>query len=471
MSKVWTAAACLLTWLAAPRTAAADYLRQEAKLEVSPAMSRGFGMAVAIEGDTAVVGAPLADTAWVYVRSGGQWTMQANLGTLYSSAWAFGASVAVSGDTIVVGAPNEDRSGLTGPGAAYVFTRSGQFWSQQAKLVASDAAAMDWFGTSVAVSGDTAVVGSPLADLTTLVNAGATYVFTRSGAAWAEQTKLVPSDVAQEDRFGTSVGLSGSLLAVGSINAMQGVKIDAGAVYAYSGGGAIWTLIGKLLATTPDDYARLGSSVCVSGETVVAGAPSGKANGVASGVAYIFAPKTAGTSPLAVLSPSDAQSSTDFGRAVGLSDGLAVVNTAGISTAVDPAGYVFTATGGWTQQEKLVPPTGALGFAVALAVSGPAVLVGSGEAAYLFRVPGGDGTACQLAADCAVGTCTSGTCSSADGGTQEDGGAPGDAGTDPGNGKARGPFGCASVTGVPVIAAIAVIAVWARRRRRPQARA
>ena len=116
--------------------------------------------------------------------------------------------MAISGSTAVVGA--RGKNSFTG--AAYVFARSGTTWSQQAKLTAADAAANDNFGYSVAISGSTAVVGAPVKNSET----GAAYVFVRSGTAWSQQAELTASDAAANDRFGWSVAISGSTVVVGA---------------------------------------------------------------------------------------------------------------------------------------------------------------------------------------------------------------------------------------------------------------
>ena len=142
----------------------------------------------------------------------------------------FGGSVAVSGDTAVIGARYEDTGG-SNAGAAYVFTRSGGSWTQQAKLLASDAQSSDYFGVSVAVSGDTAVIGA-YGEATGGSYAGAVYVFTRSGGAWTQQAKLLASDAQSSDQFGVSVAVSGDTAVIGARYEDTGGS-DAGAVYVF----------------------------------------------------------------------------------------------------------------------------------------------------------------------------------------------------------------------------------------------
>jgi hypothetical protein len=144
----------------------------------------------------------------------------------------FGKSVAISGDTVVIGAPGDDVL-ATNQGSAYVFVRSGTSWSQQQKLTASDGAVGDWFGNAVALSGDTAVIGAFGDDIGSNANQGSAYVFVRSGTGWAQQQKLTASDGAQDDVFGISVALSGDTVMVGAPGDDFSVFSNIGTVYAF----------------------------------------------------------------------------------------------------------------------------------------------------------------------------------------------------------------------------------------------
>ena len=156
-------------------------------------------------------------SAYVFVRSGGVWSQQQKLEASDAAADdRFGFSVAISGETVVVGAPGDDGAAGIDQGSAYVFVRSGGVWSQQQKLLASDAAADDDFGSSVAISGETVVVGAPWDDDATGFYQGSAYVFVRSGGVWSQQQKLLASDAAGGDAFGFSVAISGETVVVGA---------------------------------------------------------------------------------------------------------------------------------------------------------------------------------------------------------------------------------------------------------------
>ncbi|MCP4545787.1 MAG: DUF11 domain-containing protein [bacterium] len=196
---------------------------EQQKLTASDAAADDlFGESVGISGDTIVLGAPHDDDAgsisgstYVFVRSGTTWTEQQKLTASDAAADdLFGQSVGISGDTVVVGADRDDDAG-SDSGSAYVFVRSGPTWTEQQKLTASDAAADDRFGSLVGISGDTVVVGAYLED-TAGNDSGAAYVFVRSSPTWTEQQKLTASDAAADDWFGYSVGISGDTVVVGA---------------------------------------------------------------------------------------------------------------------------------------------------------------------------------------------------------------------------------------------------------------
>src|SRR6266498_3365366 len=212
-------------------------LSQEAKLTAGDAASGDqFGAAVGISGETAVVGAPVGDTAagpnagsaYVFVRSGTSWSQQAMLTASDAAVFdLFGRALAVSGDTAVIGAPSDDTDAGPNAGSAYVFVRSGTSWSQQAKLTASDAAASDTFGDAVGISGDTAVVGAQFGDTI----AGSAYVFVRSGTSWSQQAKLTASDAAAFAFFGAAVAISGDTVVVGALADDTDAGSNAGSAY------------------------------------------------------------------------------------------------------------------------------------------------------------------------------------------------------------------------------------------------
>jgi hypothetical protein len=273
---------------------------EQQKLQPTPAPINNdrYGFAVDLDGNTAVVGSTGKNTnqgaAYVFVRNGTTWTQQqqltANDGALQDQ---FGVAVAISGNTIIVGAWQDGVGANARQGSAYVFTRSGATWTQETKLNASDGAASDLFGASVALVGNTAVVGARQ-DFSAPIGNGKVYVFTRSGTVWSEQQKLTASDGASTDVFGNSVAINSNAdtIAVGAYRKNDLAISDRGAVYVFVRNGATWSQQQKLLGslgTNGGPFGEFGCSVAVDGDTIVASAPQldGFING-RRGVVYVF---------------------------------------------------------------------------------------------------------------------------------------------------------------------------------------
>src|ERR1043166_9352940 len=202
---------------------------------------------------------------------------------------SFGISVGIDVDTAVVGSIFDDHDGLTNAGSAYIFVRSGSVWTQQMRLTALDAADGDYFGTSVAISGDTVIVGANVDDNAGGVDAGAAYIFVRTGTVWTQQTKLTASNAAIGDGFGYSVAIDGETAAVGAWLVDLPGQQDAGAAYIFVRSGTIWTQQARLTANDGAVSDNLGYSVALSGDTIVAGAwLDDNAGGGDAGAAYVF---------------------------------------------------------------------------------------------------------------------------------------------------------------------------------------
>ena len=252
-----------------------------------------FGGSVAIDGDTALVGAFFEDdsgtqsngAAYVFTRTAGIWAQQDKLlASDKANDDLFGVSVAIDGDTAVIGAIGADVGG-----AAYVFNRSEGIWTQQAKLLASDKARGDSFGTSVVIDGDTAVIGATgEGDSGTEYN-GAAYVFTRTAGIWAQQDKLLASDTAIGDHFGVSVAIDGDTAVIGAIGEDDSGMIRNGAAYVFSRSVGTWTQQAKLLASDKADFDQFGVSVAIDGDTAMIGADRESDRGTRyNGAVYVF---------------------------------------------------------------------------------------------------------------------------------------------------------------------------------------
>ena len=300
-----------------------------------------FGSSVSIssDGNTAIVGATNEDTggtdagaAYIFTRSGTTWTEQQKIQASDKQAYDyFGISVSISGDgnTVIVGADNEDTGG-TDAGAAYIFTRSGTTWSQQQKIQANDKAVGDFFGTSVSISsdGNTAIVGATYED-TGDTDAGAAYIFTRSGTTWSQQQKIQASDKEAYDYFGTSVSISGdgNTVIVGASSEDTG-DTDAGAAYIFTRSGTTWSQQQKIQASDKAAYSYFGGSVSISsdGNTAIVGAINEATVGSYVGVAYIFTRSGTTWTEYTKIQASDKEAYDYFGTSVSISgDGNTVI--------------------------------------------------------------------------------------------------------------------------------------------------
>lgn len=333
--------------------------------------SGGFGTSVAVSGDTAVIGATYS--AYVFTRTNGTWTQRAILTGDGRSGYEFGSSVSISGNTIAVG-----DFGDSFQGAVHIYTGSGSTWSRQAKLTASDSAQGDNFGRSVVIDGDTVIVGAD-GDGDFGPSSGSAYIFTRTGTSWTQQAKLTANDGAANDNFGVSVSVAGDSAVVGApsyyapdANQQQNPPLDSGSVYVFKRSSNIWTQQAKLTASNSALGNSFGTSVAIStsGETVIAGASF---DDTKPGKAYVFTRSGTTWTQQAGFAASDATSGDYFGGSVSLSTDNAIVGAGkGPGSA-----YVFTRSGSaWTEQAKLTA-SDALNFGSSVTMSGDTVVVGA----------------------------------------------------------------------------------------------
>ena len=307
--------------------------QQQAELIAKDGEARdSLGGNVALFGETAVLGAIGHDengdnsgAAYVFSQSGSIWGQQIKLTAVDGSKGdAFGQSLAVSDDTIVIGAPRDDDNGKDS-GSVYVFTRTGTSWSQQAKLTAPDGAEGDVFGISVALSDDTILIGADLNDEKT-TDAGAAYVFTRSGTNWRLQAKLMAADAGKTDIFGVRVALSGDTALISARRDDDEIMgVDAGSAYVFSRTGTTWRQQAKL--TAPDGAAddRFGRGVALSGDTALISAMHQDDKGANSGSAYVFTRTDNIWSHQANLTADDGAPGDLFGWSIAFSKGTALI--------------------------------------------------------------------------------------------------------------------------------------------------
>ena len=437
-----------------------DPIIQLAYLKASnPTYNGQFGSALAVSGNTAVIGGPVENSgstgvngdqnntnasssgaAYVFVRSGCTWTQQAYLKASNTDALdRFGSAVAISGNRIVVGAARESSSatGVNGiewdnsmknAGAAYVFVRVGNKWSQEAYLKATNTDAEDRFGTAVAISGDWIAVGAPMeSSATSGVNgfqgsnvfaaAGAAYAYKRINGVWTPQLYIKASNPNPGDEFGAELAMDGTTIAIAARfedsnskgvnqNGANNSATDSGAVYVFQEQGGVWAQDAYLKASNTDIDDRFGNAVTVSGETVVVGAANEDSaaqgiNGDAfdnsaqySGAAYVFS-KTGGVwTQEAYLKASNSEASDGFGSAVSLSgdrlivgsfaedSGASGINGNQLDNSMGASGAAYSlirSNGIWTQNAylKATNPGSPDHFGIAVAITGDTVLVGA----------------------------------------------------------------------------------------------
>ena len=288
----------------------------------------------------------------------------------------FGSSVAMTGDTVVVGAPFDDILSNANRGSAYVFVRSGTSWSQQAKLLADDGVANDGFGSSVALSGSmvngvptlTVVVGAKYRTEGSNMWQGAAYVFVRSGtsATWIQQQKLIgPGTGDAWDRFGSSVAIDGDTMLIGSPEDDVGSNTYQGSVHIYIRSNGMWNWNQMLLASDGAGYDDFGASIALNGSTgrLLVGAPGADiGSNAGQGAAYVFVRSGTTWSEQSKLTANDGAAGDLFGSAVAIESGRLVVGAPfddiGANQSQGSA-YVFVLSGStWSQQQKLIAADG-----------------------------------------------------------------------------------------------------------------
>jgi uncharacterized membrane protein len=320
---------------------------QQAELTAGDGASNDlFGYAVAVSGDTIVVGAynknSAAGAAYIFSRSGGTWSQQQELTVSDGAANdQFGNAVAVSGDTVVIGDGGRTVGANQFQGAAYVFVRNGGAWSQQAELTASDGVTFDAFGLAVAVSGDTVIVSAWGRNTAT----GAAYVFVRRGNGWSQQAELTAADGVIFDFFGIAVGLSGDTAVISAYEKTVGANQIQGAAYVFVRSGSTWSQQAELTASDGAANDAFGNAVAVSGDTAVIGA-FGRTVGAnqVQGAAYVFVRSGGTWSQQQDLTASDGATGDEYGFSVAVSGDTAVVGayskTVGANQA-QGAAYTF----------------------------------------------------------------------------------------------------------------------------------
>jgi len=373
------------------------------------------GRSVAISGDTAVVGGAKEFSAWsagvafVFTRSGSTWSQEANLTpTMLGADDRFGYAVAIDGNTIAVGAPAYDSRSMNGSGAVFIYTRSGTTWSLQTNLSAGTTYTYPGagFGYSVALSGDRLLVGAPWYSS----NTGAAYLFTRTGTTWT-LTKAFPGG-GTDSYFGNAVAIGDNYYAIGAPRD-DFKAFNSGAVSIYQSGSLDpWTTI---LPDTATSDLEFGTSLAARGDTLVVGAPGATASTVT-----VWQHSTSSWGQIQKLTGG-----YSFGSSVAINDTMVAVGERNFnaSTLTSAGRTQVFIRGAWTDVTPLLLADRAVGdeFGTSVALTNDTLIVGAAGrddkgaesgASFAYRLAPEKvkGASCTVSEECSSKFCVDGVC-------------------------------------------------------------
>ncbi len=316
-----------------------------------------FGHSVAIDGDYTIVGAfrdhdngSDSGSAYIFHKSGTTWVQQAKITASDGARYDFfGYSVSIDGDYAILGAPKDDDNERDS-GSAYIFHKSGTTWVQQAKLITSDGAYFDYFGHSVSIDGNYAIIGA----FGDRYGSGSAYIFHRSGTTWVQQAKLTASDGLNGDWFGLSVSIDGDYTIIGAVYDDDRGG-DSGSAYIFHRSGTSWTQQAKLIASDAAGGDEFGYSVAIDSDYAIVGASRNNS-------AYIFQRNGTSWAQQSKLTASDGAREDYFGRSVSIDGDYTIIGALGDDDNGRNSGsaYIFCRSGtNWVQQDKLTASDGA----------------------------------------------------------------------------------------------------------------
>lgn len=345
-----------------------------------------FGVSVGIAGNTVVVGSIYDDdlggdagSAYVFYEDNGVWTQQAKLVAKDGKADDyFGISVAIAGDRILVGAIEAANNGLR-TGAVYVYERTNKVWSLTQKLTPSIGSLNDYFGYAVALEGNIAVIGAPQTD-TVAFDSGAAYIFRHDGTQWTEQEKLVPATGGIYGFFGGSVALYGTTALIGQWD--DGSDQYKGSVFAFKENAGSWVLQEELKASDASANDTFGFSVAIYNNKAFVGAPFRDGACPNSGAVYVYGRYNDDWCEEQIIVPDDKNAAQAFGSSVAIYGDMAAIGSYWDEDNGDYSGSAYAYRNvdkEWTQHFKYLPNDGNVGqlFGISAAMDGDRVIVGA----------------------------------------------------------------------------------------------
>lgn len=354
---------------------------QTAKISNEDYVMDNFGFSLAIEGKTALVSSPRnvdngpeTGKVTVYGYEHIFWNPKAVLEpSVITPGSVFGRFMSIQGDTIAVGAPGESNFN----GAVYIFELDGETWVEQARLTV-DNPQMRTFGRGVVLSGDRLIAIAPYED-TELVDSGAAYIFRRDGDVWTQETRLSASDAAELDVFGWTVAMDGDRAAISAVldddACPEDPDCNSGSVYIFELVDEVWTEEAKLQPDIPNAGDSFGTSLALEGNTLVVGVEGDDERGDAAGAVYIFEFDGSQWQQKVKLIPDTLEAGDNFGISVSLQDDVLAVGAIGDDDAATDAGSVRIfrrEEGVWIEEGIILPSEAAEGdgFGLAVAIDG-----------------------------------------------------------------------------------------------------
>lgn len=380
-----------------------NYAETEMLIATDASANDKFGNAVSISGDFAIVGAHDDDdagassgAAYIFKVSNGNWSQSQKITANDANAGdLFGYSVSINENQLIIGAYGENNY----TGAAYIFEYNGSSWLQTAKLIPIDGDDADFYGYSVSISGDRAIIGSRYDD-DNGNSSGSAYIYEKIDGNWLSSQKISASDGAANDDYGVSVSISNDRIIVGSY-ADDDFGSTSGSAYLYNYVGDTWVESQKINASDATAGDFFGFSTSISGDKAIIGASNNAANGTSSGAAYVFNYNGSSWTETQKIVASDVTAGDKFGYSVSISGDNLIIGSYGNSDSGFESGsaYVFSFNGSlWSESDKLTAADAAsndrFGYCVAME-TGKAIIGAYGNSdsgtnsgsAYIFEDP------------------------------------------------------------------------------------